>query len=98
MNRPASVERIERARSSTSERRNPLVALTRARLLEFLREPEAIFWVFAFPIIMAMILGFAFRDRPADKVAVGVAGGAGLRALSGQPLASPALTVTVFPT
>ncbi|HEY1251242.1 MAG TPA: ABC transporter permease [Thermoanaerobaculia bacterium] len=82
---------------ATNERKNPLLALTRARLLEFLREPEAIFWVFAFPIIMALILGFAFRDRPADKVLVGVTGEAGLRALSGKPLAAPALTISVFP-
>lgn len=58
-----------------SERRNPLYALTRARLLEFLREPEALFWVFAFPILMAVVLGFAFRDRPADPVPVGVVAG-----------------------
>ena len=54
---------------------NPLVALTRARVLEFVREPEALFWVFAFPIIMALVLGFAFRDRPPDPVPVGVVAG-----------------------
>jgi ABC-type multidrug transport system permease subunit len=56
-------------------RRHPLLALTRARLLEFVREPEALFWVFAFPILMAVVLGFAFRDRPPDPVLVGVAAG-----------------------
>ena len=58
-----------------SERKHPLVTLTKARLLEFVREPEALFWVFAFPIIMAVILGFAFRDRPPDPVPVGVVSG-----------------------
>ena len=58
-----------------SERQHPLLALTRARLLEFVREPEALFWVFAFPIIMAVVLGFAFRDRPPDPVPVGVVSG-----------------------
>lgn len=81
-----------------SERRNPLLTLTRARVREFVREPEALFWVFAFPIIMAVVLGFAFRDRPADKIPVGVAGERGFRQLSGRPLAAPALTVRVFPT
>jgi ABC-type multidrug transport system permease subunit len=70
-----------------SERRNPLLALTRARILEFLREPEALFWVFAFPIIMAVVLGFAFRDRPPDPLPVGVV--AGLESTSiAQALAS----------
>lgn len=90
------------AMSETGEPRHasphPLAALTRARVLEFVREPEALFWVFAFPILMAVVLGFAFRDRPTDKVAVGVAGDAALPQLAGQPLASPALTVRVFPT
>jgi ABC-2 type transport system permease protein len=57
------------------ERQHPLVALTRARLLEFVREPEALFWVFAFPILMAVVLGFAFRDRPPDPAPVGVVTG-----------------------
>ena len=61
---------------------HPLVALTKARLLEFLREPEALFWVFAFPIIMAVVLGFAFRDRPPDPAPVGVVEGASAPELS----------------
>jgi ABC-2 type transport system permease protein len=65
-----------------SERRNPLYALTRARILEFVREPEALFWVFAFPIIMAVVLGFAFRDRPPDPVPVGVVAGPTASAIS----------------
>ena len=58
-----------------SERQHPLAALTRTRLLEFVREPEALFWVFAFPIIMALVLGFAFRDRPPDPIPVGIVAG-----------------------
>lgn len=51
---------------------SPLVELTMARLKEFLREPEAVFWVFAFPVLMALALGVAFRTtKPAD-VNVGV--------------------------
>jgi ABC-type multidrug transport system permease subunit len=37
----------------------------------FLREPEAIFWTFLFPILLAMGLGIAFRNRPADVLQVG---------------------------
>jgi ABC-type multidrug transport system permease subunit len=45
------------------------LTLTRFRL--FLREPEAIFWVFIFPILLAVGLGIAFRNRPADVLQVG---------------------------
>jgi ABC-type multidrug transport system permease subunit len=36
-----------------------------------LREPEAIFWIFIFPILLAGGLGIAFRNRPADVLPVG---------------------------
>ncbi len=58
-----------------SDRQHPLAALTRTRLLEFVREPEALFWVFLFPVLMALVLGFAFRDHPPDPVPVGVVSG-----------------------
>lgn len=49
-----------------------LLELTRVRVLLFLREPEALFWVFAFPLVMAAVLGFAFRSSgpPSSRVAV----------------------------
>ena len=76
-----------------SKRRNPLLALTKARILGFIREPEALFWVFAFPIIMAVVLGFAFRDRPPDPLPVGVVAGpesnAVLEALAASPAVKP---------
>ncbi|MEO5822740.1 MAG: ABC transporter permease [Vicinamibacteraceae bacterium] len=50
----------------------PIVELTMARLREFLREPEAVFWVFAFPLLMAFALGIAFRQERAQEVVVGV--------------------------
>ncbi len=53
----------------------PIVELARARTKEFLRETEAIFWVFGFPLLLALVLGFAFRDKPPDRVPVGVAAG-----------------------
>ncbi len=81
-----------------SKPRPALVALTRARVLEFIREPEAVFWVFAFPIIMALVLGFAFRDKGPDKVPVGIAGGGSGGLLAGKPLASAALKTTEFAT
>ena len=57
---------------------HPLVELTLARFREFLREPEAVFWVFAFPVIMTCALGIAFRSRGAEPVVVGLVEGAGV--------------------
>jgi len=51
--------------------------LTLARLREFLREPEAVFWVFGFPIIMTIALGVAFRSRTDEPVVVAVERAAG---------------------
>jgi ABC-type multidrug transport system permease subunit len=48
-----------------------LYQLTWTRFQLFLREPEAIFWVFIFPILLAVGLGIAFRNRPADVLPVG---------------------------
>ena len=45
-----------------------LIELTSARIREFFREPAAIFWVYGFPLIMALSLGIAFRDRPQAKL------------------------------
>ena len=50
----------------------PIVELTLVRLREFLREPEAVFWVFAFPLLMAFALGIAFRNERTQEVVVGV--------------------------
>ena len=48
-----------------------------ARLLEMKREPEVIFWVFGFPILLALGLGIAFRNKPADITSVAIVAGSG---------------------
>jgi len=40
------------------------------RMKEMRREPEVIFWVFGFPILLALGLGIAFRNKPADRPSV----------------------------
>lgn len=69
--------------------------LTLCRIREFLREPEAVFWVFAFPLLLAVALGFAFREKPPDRIPVGVIDGPGapatLEALSKSPVLLPRL-------
>jgi ABC-type multidrug transport system permease subunit len=47
-----------------------LYQLTMARFRLLAREPEAIFWIFIFPILLAAGLGIAFRNRPADVLPV----------------------------
>jgi ABC-type multidrug transport system permease subunit len=56
-------------------RSGPLQQLTLARMREFYREPEAIFWVFGFPIVLAFALGVAFRSRGPGDLHVGVVAG-----------------------
>ena len=45
--------------------------LVLVRFREFIREPEAVFWVFIFPILLAAGLGLAFRNRPPEVLTVG---------------------------
>lgn len=55
--------------------------LTLARIREFLREPEAVFWVFGFPVIMTIALGIAFRTRTDEPSIVAVERAAGADAV-----------------
>ena len=49
---------------------HPLFQLTLVRFREFVREPEALFWAFVFPVLLAVGLGIAFRNRPAESLQV----------------------------
>lgn len=51
---------------------HPLVELTLARVREFLREPEAVFWVFIFPVLLALALGIAFRNTAPEKSRIAI--------------------------
>jgi ABC-2 type transport system permease protein len=46
-----------------------------ARMLELKREPEVVFWVFAFPLLLALGLGIAFRNKPAAAISVAITAG-----------------------
>src|SRR6266705_3083412 len=81
---------------SCAMRDHPLVQLTLARMREFYREPEAIFWVFGFPLVLAFALGIAFRNRGPGELKIAV-----LRALGDSVIAaaldrSPALAAAVL--
>jgi ABC-type multidrug transport system permease subunit len=55
-----------------SQSLHPLVELTLTRVREFLREKEAVFWVFVFPVLMTFALGIAFRNTAPDKTPVAI--------------------------
>jgi ABC-type multidrug transport system permease subunit len=58
-------------------RAGSIVQLTLWRIREFTREPEAMFWVFAFPIVLAFALGLAFKSRGPEVVRIAVEDAAG---------------------
>jgi len=49
--------------------------LLMARMKELAREPEVVFWVFGFPLLLALGLGIAFRNKPADVTSVAIVAG-----------------------
>ncbi|HEX5819703.1 MAG TPA: ABC transporter permease [Gemmatimonadales bacterium] len=60
------------ARPPVAPRSGSLVQLTLTRLREVIREPEAVFWTFVFPLLLAAGLAVAFRARPPEVRVVGV--------------------------
>jgi ABC-type multidrug transport system permease subunit len=70
-----------------------LIELTAVRLREFLREPEAMFWSFVFPILMTIALGVAFSSRSEERFIVGVAETAGADGLRVALASDPRFTV-----
>ena len=51
-------------------RSSPLFQLYLVRLRDFYRQPARVFWVYGFPTIMAIALGFAFQNRPPAPIEV----------------------------
>lgn len=56
--------------------------LLASRMKEMKREPEVIFWVFGFPLLLALGLGIAFRNKPANVSSIAIAGPGAQQALS----------------
>jgi ABC-2 type transport system permease protein len=77
---------------------SPLWQLTACRVKEFMREPEALFWVFAFPVLLAIALGLAFREKSPDRIPVAVVGDSPLsgaaQGANGSIFAANAATAT----
>ncbi len=76
--------------------RSPLLQLTLARFREFARQPETVFWVFAFPLLLAIALGIAFRNRPPDRARIAIEAGPGADALAARLKGARDLRVSVL--
>src|SRR5687767_7155734 len=63
--------------------RHPIIELSLARFREWVREPEAIFWAFVFPIVMSVALAVAFPGQESRSVVVGVTDGPGAATIRG---------------
>jgi ABC-2 type transport system permease protein len=76
---------------------HPLKELLKARMREFVREPEAIFWVYGFPVLIAIGLGIAFSNRPVEKVFVDVQQHAMAEEVAGSLRQNPDFEVGIHP-
>ena len=79
--------------SRTNWTSRPLVQLTLARMREFIREPEAVFWTFGFPIVVSLALALAFPSRANRPVFVGLYPGAAAESLRSTLKGSSGITI-----
>ena len=92
---PAKAQR--RKEEPGTEPLHPLVELTFMRVREFMREKEAVFWVFIFPVLMTFALGIAFRNTAPDKALVAIESGTEKVSETANVLSrSPEISATVM--
>ena len=65
-------------------RSSPLFQLYLVRLRDFYRQPARVFWVYGFPTIMAIALGFAFQNRPPAPIDIDLVKNRGRRRGQGR--------------
>jgi ABC-2 type transport system permease protein len=71
---PATPTRLPAPRNG---RWSAFTHLVTVRMKELKREPEVVFWVFGFPLLLALGLGIAFRNKPANVTSIAVVRGPG---------------------
>ena len=81
----------------TTERQYPLGQLSLMRFRIFVREPAALFWTYGFPLLLALVLGTAFRNRPPEPVDVAVVSAAGTEAWREALARTPSIHVRWLP-
>jgi len=99
---PAKTQRREEEPGAIGDAKteslHPLLQLTATRVREFVREKEAVFWVFIFPVLMTFALGVAFRNTAPDKTPIAIEATANAKAneLAQVFSNSPDITATVM--
>jgi len=76
---------------------HPFIELALARLREFAREPEAVFWAFIFPILMSVTMALAFPRGGMKPALVGIEPGEGAAALRQALSREPGVVVRDVP-
>jgi ABC-type multidrug transport system permease subunit len=74
---------------------DPFLRLLLARIKEPLREPEVVFWIFVFPVLLAVGLGIAFRNKPPEQIHVSVIEGTKAQEVAAALRSNPKLSVKV---
>src|SRR5271156_2745148 len=75
---------------------HPLYHLIKIRFLEFWREPEAVFWILFFPILLATGLGIAFRNHAPEVIKIAIVEtGDGSRSIYSAVARNPGPSATV---
>jgi ABC-2 type transport system permease protein len=77
------------AKTANERRYWPLGQMVLARVREFTREPEALFWVYGFPILMIILLGVAFRNQGVEQITVDVEQGPSAEAITESLAGAP---------
>jgi ABC-2 type transport system permease protein len=72
---PAKTETAPPAPARRNGRWSGYSHLLMARMLELKREPEVVFWVFVFPLLLALGLGIAFRNKPGNAASIAIVEG-----------------------
>jgi ABC-2 type transport system permease protein len=93
---PAQAQSRREKPEAKAESLHPLIELTTMRIREFLREKEAVFWVFIFPVLMTFALGIAFRNTAPDKTPVAIEATTDANETAQLLSRSPEITATVM--
>ncbi|MHB8736668.1 MAG: ABC transporter permease [Terriglobales bacterium] len=94
---PQPITTENRPRRPVNGRFSSYRQLLLARMKELYREPELIFWIFIFPVLLAGGLGVAFRAHAPSPTAVAIVSGPGAARARALIADDPNLQVSVLP-